>query len=114
MKKLLLLLALFGAYKMWNYFDEGAVPEQAATHNEVIMYSLTTCGYCKQKASELDAAGIEYHEYFIDVDAKRRDELTRKLQWAGFAARNWGTPILDVHGVMLPNDPSLDTIREHL
>jgi len=114
MKKLLLLLALFGSYKLWHHLEEGAIPEQAATHNEVIMYSLTTCGYCKQKARELKEAEIDYHEYFIDVDAKRKDELTAKLQRAGFTPRAWGTPILDVHGVMLPNNPSLDRIREHL
>jgi len=114
MKKLIVLLALFGAYKLWLYIDDGAILEQTASHHEVIMYSLTTCGYCKQKARELDASGIKYHEYFIDVDAKRREELTEKLQKAGFAPRAWGTPILDVHGVILPNNPSLQKIREQL
>jgi hypothetical protein len=114
MKKLLFVLAIFGAYKLWGYYDEAIPARRVATHDQVIMYSLTTCGYCKRKGQELDAAGIGYTEYFIDKDARRRDELTHKLQSAGFAPRNWGTPILDVKGVMLPNNPSLDKIKEYL
>jgi glutaredoxin len=115
MKKLILLLAIFGAYKLWGHFDENAsVQRLAVSHDKIIMYSLTTCGYCKLKARELDEAGISYQEYFIDKDSGRRDELTAKLQQAGFAPRSWGTPILDVKGVMLPNNPSLKKIREYL
>jgi glutaredoxin len=115
MKKLLLLLVIFCAYKLWGHFDESAsIQRLGGSHDEVIMYSLTTCGYCKLKARELDEAGISYQEYFIDKDGKRRDELTAKLQQAGFAPRSWGTPILDVKGVMLPNNPSLKKIREYL
>ena len=114
MKKLAILLALFGAYRLWVYFDQGANPDQMHNHDKVIMYSLTTCGFCKQKASELQAAGIEYQEYFIDKDTGRREELTAKLKSAGFAPRTWGTPILDVKGVMLPNNPSLDKIKQCL
>ncbi len=90
MKKLLyLLLAVFGAYKLWGHFTETEpIQRIAASHNEVIMYSLTTCGYCKQKARELDEADIPYREYFIDKDSNRRDELTSKLQQAGFAPRS--------------------------
>ena len=84
------------------------------THDKVIMYSLTTCGFSKQKARELQAAGIKYREYFIDKDAGRREALTAKLKRAGFAPRAWGTPILDVKGVMLPNNPSLDKIKRCL
>jgi hypothetical protein len=115
MKKLILLLVIFGAYKLWGHFHEkDPIQRLAVVHDEVIMYSLTTCGYCKLKARELDDAGISYQEYFIDKDGKRRDELTAKLQHAGFAPRNWGTPILDVKGVMLPNNPSLKKIQGSL
>ena len=114
MKKLIVLLVLIGGYKLWSEIEADSPPAQFSAHDEVIMYSLTTCGYCKQKGRELQAADIAFTEYFIDVDAKRRSELTAKLQQAGFAARTWGTPILDVHGVMLPNNPSVANIREHM
>jgi len=114
MKKLLIILVIFGAYKLWGNFNDEPPVQRVASHDEVIMYSLTTCGYCRQKAGELDAAGIRYTEYFIDKDAGRRDELTGKLQNAGFEPRRWGTPILDVKGVILPNNPSLEKIKEYL
>jgi glutaredoxin len=115
MKKLFILLLFFGAYNLWGHFGDGAPEQQLAhSHDEVIMYSLTTCGYCKLKASELDEAGIFYKEYFIDKNVKRRDELTTKLKQAGFAPKSWGTPILDVKGMMMPNNPSLKKIREYL
>lgn len=78
------------------------------------MYSLTTCGYCKQKGRELQAAGIAYTEYFIDQDGARRAELNQKLERAGLPPQRYGTPILDVHGRMLPNNPSLAVIKAQL
>jgi glutaredoxin len=74
------------------------------------MYSLTTCGYCKQKAKELKAAGIPYIEYYIDEDRKRSDELNEKLTRSGYPPGGYGTPIFDAYGYMLPNNPSVSKI----
>ena len=113
MKKLLVIaLIAFGAYQHFyadESVDEGKV---AQAHDRVIMYSLTTCGYCKAKGRELHAQGIRFTEYFIDEDVQRRDELNNKLAEAGFAPRGYGTPIMDVHGVMMPNNPSVARIVE--
>jgi glutaredoxin len=106
---------LLGAYQYWSQAnDQSSVKRIPIAHDQVIMYSLTTCGYCKQKGRELDRAGIEYKEYFIDKDHKRRDELTNKLKLAGFEPRSWGTPIMDIKGVMLPNNPSMKKIMKYL
>ncbi len=80
-------------------------------HNEVIMYSLTTCGYCKAKVKELDEAGMQYVEYFIDKDPSKKAELSEKLRLAGFEAGGFGVPIFDVHGTMLINNPALIDIQ---
>ena len=114
MKKLIILLMLVGAYQLWSRFDDEPAKRIAIPHDDIIMYSLTTCGFCKQKGRELDQAGIRYKEYFIDKDANRRNELTNKLQQAGFEPRAWGTPIMDIKGVILPNNPSLKEIQKHL
>lgn len=114
MRKLAVFVVIMLAYGVWDHGRHPEVGRQAARHNEVIMYSLTTCGYCKAKARELQAAGIAYSEYYIDKDADRRNELNRKLEQAGFPPRGYGTPILDVHGTLLPNNPSLESIRRHL
>lgn len=82
--------------------------------DRIIMYSLSTCGYCKQKVKELRQRNIAFTEYFIDKDSSRLDELNSKLAKAGFSPRSFGTPIMDVYGVMLPNNPSMDVIQQHL
>jgi len=80
----------------------------------VVMYSLTTCGYCKLMARELTARNIQFTEYFIDAEPARLRELTAKLERAGFRPGPIGTPTLEVNGVMLPNNPSIKTVLKHL
>lgn len=115
MNKLLIFILAMVAYGAWQHYNEPQpVSGTAGAHNRVIMYSLTTCGYCKQKARELNAAGIAFTEYFIDKDMARRDELSLKLEQSGLPRRSYGTPIMDVHGTMLPNNPSMEIIKSHL
>lgn len=115
MNKLLLFILAMAAYGVWDHYRKTeSVAALTGTHDQVIMYSLTTCGYCKQKRRELQAAGISFTEHFIDKDAERRNELNFKMERSGLPPQRYGTPILDVHGTMLPNNPSLETIRRHL
>ncbi|MFA7388148.1 MAG: glutaredoxin family protein [Thiohalobacteraceae bacterium] len=115
MRKLLIFILAMAAYGAWDQYHEAQpVAATAGAHNEIIMYSLTTCGYCKQKGRELKAAGIGFTEYFIDRDADRREELNRKLEQSGLPPQRYGTPIMDVRGTMLPNNPSLDVIRRYM
>jgi glutaredoxin len=80
----------------------------------VIMYSLTTCGFCNQKRAQLRAEGIPFVEYFLDQDQERLRELIGKLEAAGMKPGGIGTPSFDVNGKILLNNPSLETIRQHL
>jgi glutaredoxin len=115
MNKLILFVLAMAAYGVWDHYRKTeSVAAMSGAHEQVIMYSLTTCGYCKQKRRELTAAGIAFSEYFIDKDAARREELHTKMEHSGLSVRRYGVPILDVHGAMLPNNPSLDTIRRHM
>lgn len=115
MRKLLLFILAMAAYGAWDQYRKAQpVAAVATVHDEVIMYSLTTCGYCKQKRRELESAGIAFTEYFVDKDGTRNAELSRKMEQAGLPPRRYGMPILDVHGTMLPNNPSLETIRRHM
>lgn len=115
MRKLLIFILAMAGYGVWQHSRDARPPTgTTVAHNQVIMYSLTTCSYCKQKKRELDTAGIAFTEYFIDADPARRAELTHKLEQSGLPPRSYGTPILDVHGTLLPNNPSLETIRKYL
>jgi len=108
-----LLLAVVG-YGFIGPSRETATAPQAGTYEgaRIVMYSMTTCGYCNLKRAELQARGIPFVEYFVDKDAVRRDELFEKLRAVGHAG-GVGTPTFEVNGKMLPNNPPLDTILRH-
>lgn len=75
----------------------------------IVMYSLTTCGYCVELRHKFEANGIPFVEHFVDTDPARMEELMGKLQ----AARHQGgvgTPTLEVNGTMMPNNPPLEAI----
>jgi len=83
-------------------------------NNTVVMYSLTTCGYCTAKRRELNDLGIRYTELFIDEDGTTRSQLDARLEQANFPRQSYGTPILDVNGILLPNNPPIEDIARHL
>jgi len=91
-----------------------AVVLAADGQSSVIMYSLTTCGFCNQKRAQLRAEGIPFVEYFLDQDQERFQELIRKLEASGMKGGAIGTPSFEVNGTLLLNNPSLETIRRHL
>lgn len=107
-------LLLLIAYGGWQHFQKSSDGQIAQKHEKVIMYSQTTCGYCVEKKRELLNAGIRFSEYYIDKNPARKSELGEKLKQAGYPPRAYGTPILDVHGYMLPNNPSLSEIRKRM
>jgi len=50
MRKLLIFILAMAAYGAWDQYHKAQpVAAVVGAHDEVIMYSLTTCGYCKQK-----------------------------------------------------------------
>jgi protein-disulfide isomerase len=93
---------------------EPKVPLKEYAQSRIVMYSLTTCGYCNMKRAELKSHGIPFVEYFIDSEPARKRELFDKLAASGYKGRAIGTPTFEVNGKMLPNNPSLATIRKHL
>jgi glutaredoxin len=119
MKNLLLVavLALCG-WKAYEHFVLKPRAQEAifqnAAHDELIMYSLTTCGYCEQKRRELNAAGIKFRERFIDKDKLAGKELREQMRAQGIAGGRIGTPTFDVGGRIMPNNPPLSAIIKHL
>ncbi len=81
--------------------------------DRIVMYSLTTCGYCLAKRREFDRTGIQYTELFLDTDAAAMEGLNRKLAQAGHPGGGVGTPVIEVNGVLLPGNPSLAEIARH-
>lgn len=115
MKKLIILcLVMYGGFLLFSNNDDDLAGSYGEPHDKLIMYSLTTCGYCKQKAKELKKENITFTEYYIDTDSKRMEELNAKLTRAGFKPKSYGTPIFDVRGTMLPNNPDMRLIKSTL
>ena len=98
----------------WQQMSYEAVDVASRSGYELTMYSLTTCGFCKQKVKDLEKQNIKFKEYFIDKDVEKRKELTAKLDRAGFARKRYGTPIFEANGVMLPNNPKMSLIKSKL
>ena len=98
----------------WQQMSYEAVDVASRPDYELVMYSLTTCGYCKRKVKELESQQIEFTEYFIDKDNNKMKEVTAKLERAGFAPRRYGTPIFEANGLMLPNNPKMSLIKSKL
>jgi glutaredoxin len=122
-----LAIAFIVAVACWAFSDSGGGPAPASQapsaavgelqgyrQTKVVMYSLTTCGYCKLMRHELQARNIPFVEYFLDTEPGRQAELGEKLRRAGFRPGAIGTPTLEVNGVMLPNNPSMSTVLKHL
>jgi len=76
----------------------------------ITMYSLTTCVYCRELRHIFEANQVPFREYFVDADEARMKELFAKLEMAGYKGGGFGTPTLEVNGVMLPNNPPLEEI----
>jgi len=107
------LVAVFMAWALISGLrDDSATKDFSGA--QVVMYSLTTCGYCNEKRAQLRARGIPFTEHFIDTDAARQKELFEKLIVAGYRGGGVGTPTFEVNGKMLPNNPSLSTIIKNL
>ena len=118
-KILMLLVVIALAGGAWAMLKGGRSADSRPAGAEVvktgvIMYSLTTCGFCNQKREQLRAEGIPFTEYFVDTDQNAYQELIEKLAATGMRGGGIGTPTFDVNGKMLMNNPSLDTIRKYL
>jgi len=72
LKKFLIFAAILLAAYTWQkrVTAPSTVSSKYTNHNEVIMYSLTTCGHCKLMAGELQNANIAFPEKFIDSDGE--------------------------------------------
>ena len=106
MKYLFILCMLYGGYSLYNNRDLQPPPEDP----NVVMYSMTTCGYCKATARELSKRKIAHTEYFIDTDKQRLDEYYENMRKAD-APNPYGIPTFVIYDEVLPNNPSIEAIE---
>jgi glutaredoxin len=114
-KYVVFAIVLFAAYS-WQKraTPPSTVVSKFSNHDEIIMYSLTTCGHCKLMAGALQNTNIAFTERFIDTDENAKNEMFQKLKKAGMSSRSVGMPTLDVRGKMMPDNPGLAAVRSQL
>ena len=93
---------------------EKNISANLASGNEVVMYSLTTCPYCREKRQWMEHAGIPFREYFIDTDQARMNELSALLEEHKVPPGGVGTPVIYVNGDLLVNNPARDEVKRRL
>ncbi len=79
----------------------------AGGKNEIILYSTSWCGVCKQAARWMRNKGLPFVEKDIEKQPGARDEMVRNAKAAGMSKSQLnGVPIIYVNGKMLPGfDP---------
>ena len=113
--KIIVIIAV--GWYAWNQHSTASGPEIAgklAPGNQVVMYSLTTCGYCKALRAQMTKAGIPFTEHFMDTDEARKAEFFKILESYNAPPGGIGTPSLVVNDALLLNNPSLAEIKKHL
>ncbi len=85
-----------------------------ASRDRIVMYSLSTCGFCAEKRQQFDRMGVRYVELMIDEDPVAEARLNSRLREAGLDSGAIGTPIIEVNGTLLPNNPGFSEIGLHL
>jgi glutaredoxin len=113
--KTLLVLVAIGAFYAAHVVDR---PEdlraKLSPGNEVVMYSLTTCGFCARTRAFLTDSGIPFTERFLDTDPEGEREFFEILTANGAPSGGVGTPSLVVNDTLLLNNPPFDVIKKHL
>lgn len=66
---------------------------------EVVVYSASWCGVCKQAKRLLKSWNVNFVEKDIEASKSAAEELAKKAQVAGI--RPGGVPVIDVGGVLL-------------
>lgn len=85
----------------------------SAQQHEVIMYSLTTCGYCTAKRKEFQERGVRFTEYFLDKDQQAVQQASSKLAMQGYSSAGIGTPLFEINGRMITGNPPIEELARH-
>ena len=110
----MIVAVLAGTFQYWNSNGGQWTKPHNSEHDEIIMYSLSTCGNCVVTGRALRKEGVGFTELYIDKDQDAEDELHRKMRNAGIDVSFYYTPVLDVKGAILANNPKLNLILDEI
>ncbi len=121
MKKTILTILLALGFVSWayknkvktenvkEYFKPSYVSNNHGCRDEVIMYSLTTCGICKGKIIELQKSGVPFRVYNVDTNAKLKNVFFSKARKAGYKKVYY--PIFEVNNKLLSGTTPTYTLK---
>jgi len=93
MKKVLLIIAILGAiYHFKN--NPGSFNFSSKSHDRVILYATSWCGYCKKTRAYFAEHGVLYTEYDIERSAYGKAEYDK-------VAKGFGVPVVDAKGTII-------------
>lgn len=77
----------------------GGFATPAAASSDVVLYSTSWCGYCRQTRQYLKSKKVAFVERDVEKDQGAAEELSRKAVAAG--VRPQGVPVIDVRGKLI-------------
>ncbi len=107
-------------YKSWSTGGTMKVEEApwpallASGKYKVVMYSHSDCSPCTKMRRVLVAERIVVIEHFIDRNGERMGEMIDKLKDAKRDTAGVVLPSLEVNGVMMPNNPTIEAIKAQM
>ncbi len=94
--------------------DPAAAPVPPVGTYKVVMYSNSNCKPCNLRRSQFAADGIAHVEHFMDREPVRMQEMMDKLTRARLSTSGVHLPQLEINGVMMQANPSMQAIRTQL
>jgi len=80
--------------------------------NKVLLYTLSTCAWCRMTKQYLKDNGVEYE--YIDVDQCSKEDLHKVKQDILKKGGNLSYPVIIINDKTLINGFRKDLIKEHL
>jgi len=96
MNRIVIAFLLLGLWLNWERIDrffDGTPAVTGNTSGEVILYSTSWCGYCRQTRELLAQQGVPYTEFDIETS----DEGRSRYESLG----GKGVPVLDIRGTVI-------------
>ncbi len=94
--------------------DPADAPVPPVGTYKVVMYSNSDCKPCNLRRGQFAADGIAHVEHFMDREPVRMQEMMDKLTRAKLSTSGVHLPQLEINGVMMQPNPSIQAIRAQL
>ena len=114
LKVFVIAVAVAVGFALKSHTDVEFIGDRLAPDNEVVMFSLTTCSYCRSLRARFNRAGVPFTELFVDESERDKQYFFEVLSRYQAPGGGVGTPSLLVNGILMLNNPDYDDIVANL